>query len=193
MQYFCRVMPVEEESTGLVCGNFSHQNPVFEKLVKQMPQVIVLRASEGGPGNQIVDLILEEARSSNQQSNVLLNRLADCLFFILARTHLDIENGVFVAFTHPNLSAAMELIHQQSGLRLSLDQLANSAAMSRQSPMDYLTQWRMSQAYRWLADEGISTFDAATRCGYESEASFAKAFKRVMGVGPGSVRAQFAA
>jgi len=46
----------------------------------------------------------------------------------------------------------------------------------------------MTQAYRWLADEGITTYDAASRCGYESESSFSKAFKRVVGVGPGEVR-----
>ncbi len=195
---------LDQESTGLVCGNFSHRHPVFEKLVKQLPKVIVVRNRERGPSSQIVDLLLQESRSSNQHSNVLLNRLADCLFYLLIRNNIDVENGVFAAFAHPNLSAAMELIHQQSDQRLSLDQLASSAAMSRsafssafkeivgESPMDYLTQWRMTQAYRWLADDGISTLDAAMRCGYESEASFGKAFKRVMGIGPGSARAKAA-
>ena len=59
-----------------------------------------------------------------------------------------------------------------------------------ESPGDYAIQWRMTRAYRWLADSQISTLEAALRSGYESEASFAKAFKRVIGVGPGSVRSQ---
>ena len=46
----------------------------------------------------------------------------------------------------------------------------------------------MTLAYRWLADEGISTYEAALRCGYESDASFSKAFKRIIGSGPGEVR-----
>jgi len=159
---------LEQESTGLVCGNFAHQHPVFERLVQQMPNFIVVRASEGGPTKQIVDLLIQESLASGQHSNVLLNRLADCLFYLLVKDNLNINSGVFAAFVHPNLSAAMELM---------------------QTPIEYITQWRMTQAYRWLADDGISTFDAALRCGYESEASFAKAFKRVMGVGPGFVRA----
>ncbi|MGY8870926.1 MAG: AraC family transcriptional regulator [Pseudomonadales bacterium] len=192
---------VEEESTGLVCGNFAHQHPVFEKLVTQMPKLIVVRHNDNDTVGRIVELILEEARGSNQHSNVLLNRLADCLFYLLVRTHLDVTNGVFAAFAHPQLNIAMELIHQQDcSQRLSLDELASAASMSRsafsnlfkevveQSPMDYLTQWRMTQAYRWLADDGITTLDAALRCGYESESSFSKAFKRVMGVGPGQAR-----
>lgn len=195
---------VEQHSTGLVCGNFKHENPVFEKMVKKMPKVIVVRAHEQGASAQIIELILQESQASAQHTNLLLNRLADCLFYLLVRDNLDIDSGIFAAFVHPNLSAAMELIHQPSDRRLTLDELASSAAMSRsafsstfkeivgQSPMDYLTQWRMTQAYRWLADDGITTFDAAIRCGYESEASFAKAFKRVLGVGPGSVRSKTA-
>ena len=85
-------------------------------------------------------------------------------------------------------------------IKLTLDKLASAAAMSRSayaslfkqmvglSPADYILQWRMAQAHRWLADDGISTLDAALRCGYESEASFSKAFKRVLGVGPGVAR-----
>ncbi|WP_290702815.1 AraC family transcriptional regulator [Amphritea sp.] len=194
---------VEEESTGLVCGNFAHQHPIFEKLVAQMPKLIVVRHSDQGATRRIIDLILEESQTSGQHTNVLLNRLADCLFYLLVRGSLDTATGVFAALSHPQLCAAMELIHQQSsGQRLSLDELASAASLSRsafsslfkevveQSPMDYLTQWRMTQAYRWLADEGITTLDAAVRCGYESESSFSKAFKRVMGVGPGLVRAK---
>ncbi|SIS80801.1 AraC family transcriptional regulator [Neptunomonas antarctica] len=193
---------LEEESTGLVCGHFTHRHPIFEKLVAQMPKLIVVRHSDHGATRRIIELILEEAQTSGQHTNVLLNRLADCLFYLLVRGSLDTATGVFASFTHPQLSAAMELIHQQrSGQRLSLDDLASAASMSRsafsslfkevvqQTPMDYLTQWRMTQAYRALADEGITTLDAALSCGYESESSFAKAFKRVMGVGPGHVRA----
>lgn len=196
---------VAEPSTGLVCGDFTHNHAIFEKLIKQMPDLMVVRQSNDVT-SKIVDLMLNESRSSDQNSNVLLNRLADCLFYLLVREHIDIENGVFAAFSHPQLSHAMELIHQSLDTdkdqeRLSLDNLAAAATMSRsafaslfkevvgQSPVDYQTQWRMTQAYRWLADDGVSTLEAALRCGYESEGSFSKAFKRVIGVGPGQVRA----
>ncbi len=194
---------LDEPSTGLVCGNFTHNHAIFEKLIKQMPELMVVRRSENNASSQIIDLMLAESKASNQHSNVLLNRLSDCLFYLLVRGNLDIESGVFAAFAHPQISKAMELIHKEDNedKRLSLEELASAAAMSRsafatlfkevvgQSPVDYQTQWRMTQAYRWLADDGVSTLEAALRCGYESEGSFSKAFKRVIGVGPGQVRA----
>ncbi len=195
---------IDEPATGLVCGDFTHNHAIFSKLIKQMPELIVVRKSEDNPTSQIIDLMLAESKRSNQHTNILLNRLSDCLFYLLVRGHADIESGVFAAFAHPQLCHAMELIHQsldEDKGRLSLEDLAAAARMSRsafaslfkevmgQTPVDYQTQWRMTQAYRWLADDGISTFEAAIRCGYESEGSFSKAFKRVIGVGPGQVRA----
>jgi len=189
-----------DESTGLVCGNFAHANPIFGRLVQQMPKLIIVPHSHNGLTTKVIELILEESRTTAEHSSILLNRLADCLFYLLIRHHLQVEDGVFAAFSHQQLSAPMQLIHEHSHERLSLDDLARSAAMSRsafssvfkevvgQSPMDYLTQWRMTLAYRWLADDNISTLDAAIRSGYDNEASFSKAFKRVMGVGPGKVR-----
>jgi len=192
---------LDSEATGLVCGNFNHQNPVFHRLVAQMPDLIIVRAADAGSTKDILGLMLEEARSISKSNSFLLNRLADCLFYTLVRDHLSEQTGVFAALAHPKLNPAISMIHEQLDSKLSLDTLANSAGMSRtsfvtlfrelvgQTPNDYMVQWRMAQAYRWLADEAASTFDAAQRTGYESEASFSKAFKRVMGVGPGKVRA----
>jgi len=57
-----------------------------------------------------------------------------------------------------------------------------------ESPMAYLSRLRMQKAWYWLSEEGISVYSAAVRAGYETEASFSKAFKKVVGVSPGSVR-----
>lgn len=55
-------------------------------------------------------------------------------------------------------------------------------------PIEFLTVWRMYFARRWLEQENASVMDVAERCGYESAAAFSKAFKRVMGAGPGHFR-----
>ena len=196
---------LSEPSTGVVCGDFNHNHAIFKKLVKQMPELLIVRRSEANAISTVINLMLEEAQTSNQHTNVLLNRLSDCLFYLLVRDNLNIDKGIFAAFVHPQLSKAMDLIHtneDQDNLeqRFGLEELANICAMSRsafatlfkevvgQTPVDYQTQWRMTQAYRWLADDHISTLEAALRCGYESEGSFSKAFKRVIGIGPGKVR-----
>ncbi len=190
-----------EPSTGLVCGNFGHEHPLFGRLMKQLPEVIIVRREEGLACAKIIDVIIDESARSGVESSLLLNRLSDCLFFSMVQEYADHDSGVFAALAHQKLSRAMELIHQKTESAISLDALAEAAGMSRSafsslfkslvglSPMDYLKQWRMTLAYRWLADDGVSTYEAALRSGYESESSFSKAFSSVMGFGPGKARA----
>ncbi len=187
--------------TGLVCGNFGNANPIFKKIADQLPSYLIIRREENSAGSQIIDLLLNESKSSGQSSNLLLNRLADCLLFVMLRDSVHIDDGLFAALAHPKLGKAFDLIHTDNSERVSVEDLAAAAGMSRsaysalfkemvqQSPADYQTHWRMTNAWQWLANEGISTLEAALRSGYETEASFSKAFKRVMGIGPGKVRA----
>lgn len=191
-----------ESSTGLVCGHFGHQHPMFERIVKQLPKVIIVRRASNSSSARIIDLLLEESAASGDETSVLLNRLSDCLFLLMVRDHIDVESGVFAAMSHPRLKNALALIHGAPDQKIGLEQLASEALMSRsafstlfksvvgQSPMDYLKQWRITLAYRWLVDDGVTTYEAAVRCGYESESSFSKAFTSVMGFGPGKARAQ---
>jgi len=191
---------LENDATGLVCGHFNHHHPMFDVWLKELPEVILVRRDQTSATAKVIELILQESVSSGQSTNILLNRLSDCLFYLLLRDNLDYGTGVFAAAAHPKLSRAMDAIHADTQKKWTVDELAMLVAMSRSafssmfkgvvglSPMEYITQWRMTQAYRWLSDEGISTFDAALRCGYETEASFSKAFKRVMGIGPGAAR-----
>ena len=191
---------IEGESTGLVCGHFTHQHPIFDRLLAQLPEVIVVKADQAKQDGKIIELILDESKNSGQSTNFLLNRLSDSLFYVIVRDNINTHNGLFAAINHPKLGKSLEFIHNHIDKVLTVDVLAENAGMSRSSfsslfkevvqlsPADYIIQWRMTQAYRWLVDDGISTLDAALRCGYESEASFSKAFKRVLGLGPGQAR-----
>lgn len=51
--------------------------------------------------------------------------------------------------------------------------------------MDYLLRWRMRVAAGLLRDDGLSVEVVAARVGYESVASFIRAFSRVHGLTPG--------
>jgi AraC-like DNA-binding protein len=55
-------------------------------------------------------------------------------------------------------------------------------------PMSYLTAWRMQVAAQALREGRRSIAQIATAVGYESEATFARAFKREMSVSPGEYR-----
>jgi len=95
------------------------------------------------------------------------------------------------------------VMHREPGKAWTLDMLAREAGMSRSAfaqhfaervgapPIDYLTRWRMTQAELMLRDPTVSVAQVAEQRGYETEAAFRKAFKRIHGVGPGSIRRWF--
>jgi len=56
--------------------------------------------------------------------------------------------------------------------------------MVGESPMEYLTRWRMLLAGDRLANSSDSVSAIALSLGYESESAFSTAFKRVMGRSP---------
>ncbi len=58
-----------------------------------------------------------------------------------------------------------------------------------ETPLRYVTWIRMHQARQWLVRDGLRIAVVAARLGYESEASFSRAFKRVFGSAPSHFRA----
>jgi AraC-like DNA-binding protein len=100
---------------------------------------------------------------------------------------------------------ALALLHERPAHPWTLEQLARDSGTSRavlaerfahfveDSPMQYLTRWRMQLAARLLA-EGTSKVSAvALEVGYDSEAAFSRAFKKAAGVPPATWRQQHAA
>ena len=56
-----------------------------------------------------------------------------------------------------------------------------------QPPMQYLALWRMQIASRLLAD-GSQLAEVASAVGYQSEAAFSRAFKKLVGQAPATWR-----
>jgi AraC-like DNA-binding protein len=61
-------------------------------------------------------------------------------------------------------------------------------ALVGSSPARYVARWRVHVAGRWLRTEQLTVAEAALRLGYESDAVFSRAFKRVVGVPPSTLR-----
>lgn len=57
-------------------------------------------------------------------------------------------------------------------------------------PARYVTRWRRHLASVWLRGGRLSVSEVSASLGYESDASFSRAFKRVSGVPPGTLRQQ---
>ncbi len=78
--------------------------------------------------------------------------------------------------------------------------LAAAALMSRsafalkfkelvgETPLEYLTNWRMYKATGLLEQDDRKLFEVAKSVGYDSDGAFSKAFKRVLGMAPKEYR-----
>jgi len=190
------------DATGLVCGYFVHQHPLVKQMTEYLPETIIL--SEQGPNKTslpvLVRLLVDESLNSNKGEIFILEKLSECILALLLREHVSLDKGLFAALANVKLNPAISAIINQPKHKWTLENLAELSHVSRSTfsdlfrtvvgmpVMEYVTQWRISVAYRLLKDQGVSTLAAALEVGYENESSFSKAFKRVLGVSPGSVR-----
>lgn len=191
------------DGVGLLCGHFLLKHNAGNPLLAMLPPVVVWRAGGDDSSRALSDLIRLEALSGRPGCEAVLNRLAETLFVALAREHSAAAQpltGLASALADKRLRRVLDLIHSKPGERWNLARLAEAASMSRsafaehfkrtlgESPMHYLAGWRMQQASIWLTEEGAPMVEVASRCGYDTEASFSKAFKKITGKSPGSLR-----
>lgn len=194
----------EARFTSMLCGEFEFATGKRNAIVDALPSCFVV--PEQGSGmqfRQLAQLMLHEARGSSFGSRAILDKMADTLFVMAVRHHIEHSaerRGLLAALCDPRLVRALEAIHTQPGKEWTVAALAEAAHMSRTAfanhfasvlgagPIEYLTQWRMSEARRLLSDPRTSVATVAADLGYRTEAAFRRAFKRVTGVGPGVVR-----
>jgi AraC-like DNA-binding protein len=108
--------------------------------------------------------------------------------------------GWFAALNDPIVGRALRLIHADPARRWTVDDLAHAAGSSRtvlaerfnavigQPPIEYVTSWRMQLAAERIRSGNENIAAVAADVGYESEAAFNRAFKRVTGMTPGRWR-----
>ena len=111
------------------------------------------------------------------------------------------QTGWLSGLREPVVGRALTLLHERPAAAWTLEILARAVALSRSAladrfthfvgcpPMQYLAHWRMQRAARLLAD-GAKVAATALEVGYESEAAFSRAFKRIAGVSPAAWRAR---
>jgi AraC-like DNA-binding protein len=147
-----------------------------------------------------------EAEGLRPGGETVITRLSDVLVVQALRAWLESDpaaqsqSGWLGALQDPQIGRAISLVHREPGRDWTVASLADQIPMSRSAfaarftelvgepPMSYVTRWRMHLAAAALRDEGATVGEVADRFGYRSEAAFARAFKRVVGLPPGSVR-----
>ncbi|MFA5951778.1 MAG: AraC family transcriptional regulator [Hyphomicrobium sp.] len=88
--------------------------------------------------------------------------------------------------TQPAAGRVDDLAREVGASRTVLAERFN--AVLGQSPIEYVTGWRMQLAADRIRNSNDSLAAVAADVGYESEAAFDRAFKRVTGLTPGRWR-----
>ena len=105
-------------------------------------------------------------------------------------------SGWLAALRDRHVGRAIGLMHERPAEPWTIDDLSRQVGLSRsalherfvelagQPPMQYLTNWRMQCGARLLREGDATVATIAQEVGYESEAAFARAFKRLVGQPP---------
>ncbi|UCB54597.1 MAG: AraC family transcriptional regulator [Thiotrichales bacterium] len=196
----------EEPNASLICGYFDFDSPQANPILDAMPDLIHIR-NEDSARTSMLDSVLrfitQETENAQPGADVIVDRLSEVLFIHVVRAYMQqtgIKTGLLAALADHRLGRAIRKVHEQPAHGWSVSSLADQAGMSRSAfashfqavtgitPMQYVTGWRMQTAFEKLRTGNSSVADIAEQSGYQTEASFSKAFKKHMGIGPGAVR-----
>lgn len=199
------MLPSEEAHTVLVCGFIGCDLRPFNPLIEALPRLLHLPA--GGVGAWIAPVLHQAAAESHERragSAAVLERVAEMVFVDAARRYLESlpahASGWLAALRDRHVGRAIALMHERPAEPWTLDELGRQAGLSRsalherfvelagQPPMQYLTNWRLQCGARLLRESDATVAAVAQDVGYESEAAFARAFKRQAGQPPAAWR-----
>jgi transcriptional regulator GlxA family with amidase domain len=127
------------------------------------------------------------------------------VFVDAARRHLeslpeDAGSGWLAALRDRHVGRAIALIHEKPAEPWTVDSLGHAIGLSRSAlherflervgmpPMQYLANWRMQVGAKLLRESRAPVAAIALDTGYESEAAFSRAFKRLTGLPPAAWR-----
>ncbi len=193
---------------NFVCGYLGCDVRPFNPILKALPEALHMQRAKSGQTfvHDLIRATLQENERQKPGSETVLARISELMFVQAVRQYIDNltdeSDGWLAGLRDPQIGSALGLIHGQPDADWTVDKLAKQVGMSRSafserfthfvedSPMHYLTQWRMQLAARALERPGINVARAAAEVGYQSEAAFNRAFKKSVGVTPGQWQRQ---
>jgi len=214
---FCEVAPRDGSQiieyggggppTTIISGWFRFGHMSAKLLARLLPALILVKAdqSQSLALHTTLSMLASEMADPAPGSDLIVNRLADVLFIQCIRAHIashsgQCQPGWLRATFDPKIGVALKSMHDRVADPWTVETLAAACGMSRsafaarfkelvgETPLEYLTSWRMHKATALLRQNDRKLFDVAKSVGYDSDAAFSKAFKRVLGVAPRSYR-----
>jgi AraC-like DNA-binding protein len=195
---------------GVICGFLGCDAAPFNPVLTMLPRLVRVPPPPAGTTDrlaQLVDFALAESRGGAGSACVLA-RVGELLFVEVVRRYVRSlppdRQGWLSGLRDPLVGRALALLHQQPARSWTLEALAREAGLSRTAlaerfdhfvghpPMQYLARWRMQLAARRLGDDDAKVAAVALEVGYDSEAAFSRAFKKLVGVSPAAWRRRHA-
>ncbi len=194
-------------ATSMMCGVVRFDHPAAHQLIRLLPKLIFIEAWRS-PHLEWIQSTLRfmaaEARELQPGGETVITRLADILVIQAIRSWIAedpaAQTGWLGALKDKRIGYSILLMQREPARAWTVESLADEVNMSRsafaarfknlvgESPMQYLTRWRMNMALTKLKEENIPMGKLADQIGYQSEAAFSRAFKRYIGVSPGEAR-----
>ncbi len=191
--------------TTIVCGFLGCDLQPFNPLIATLPRLLHLRApDDGGWIAQFMHQAVAESHARRPGGEAMLARMSEMMFVDAVRRYtasLPPDSPGWLAGLRDRLiGRALALLHEQPGQDWTIEELGRRIGLSRSAlherfvqligvpPMQYLAQWRMQAAARMLLDTRATVATIALEVGYDSEAAFARAFKRLVGKPPAAWR-----
>lgn len=195
------------ETTLVLCAKYLFQAAGAHPLTSLLPPLIHLSAQEAERHVQLqlsLQLLRNEALDAGNGTELVVPRLVDSLLVFVVRAWLARQpvtaDGWFGALRDGQISKALGLMHERPEAPWCLEELARRVGQSRatfarrflelvgETPVAYLTRWRMCLATKLLRETPLSLDEIAPRVGYQTAAAFSRAFRRSLGTAPGSFR-----
>ena len=192
--------------TTVVSGSFGMSAFGAPLISAILPRHLHLRLEQNRSHafQSVLDLLAAETAQPGIASSRLISCLYESLFVYAIRAYAASSEappkGWLAAMSDKHLSKAIQAMHAGLDRSWSVASLAREARMSRsafalkfksvlgQTPLEYLTQWRMYRAGAMIRSNNMSLFEVSSAVGYASESSFSRVFKREMGVAPREYR-----
>ena len=194
------------ETGVMFCGAMRFNLDPLHPLLAMMPDVMY--AGDLVQRDPAVPALLEAMEREVSLDRIgacgILARLADVLAASIIRAWVECgcsdTTGWIAAVQCPKVGKVIAAIHAEPERDWDVIALARLMGASRsrfaesftrivgESPARYVAKVKMFQARRWIQHEGMRVTVAAERLGYDSEASFSRAFKRIIGHPPSAVR-----
>ena len=192
--------------TILIAGHFEFDYQPLHPFLKDLPPIIHIRQYVTENQlllKQVTQLMLEELNNEKPGSSIMLKNLSEIMFINIIRAYLEQtapDTGFLSALNDPRISKALKLMQDSPQNDWTLESLASEIGMSRsvffnqfkklvhETPLSYLTNWRIRQAQKLLMTDNSNISEIATSVGYHSESAFSRIFKSKTGQTPAMYR-----